>query len=305
MSKIKITLSENDIGKRLDKFISDNCDEISRSYAAKLSEDGLVFVNGKKSDKKYKLKANDVIELEIPLHQELEVLAENISLDIIYEDDDVIIVNKPQGMVVHPAAGNYSGTLVNALMYHYPDSLSKINGVIRSGIVHRIDKDTSGLLVVAKNDNAHIKLSMQLKERKAIRKYYALVNGNIKEDNGTINKPIARHPSDRKKMAVVQGGREAITHFNVIKRYNGYTLVECILETGRTHQIRVHMASMGHSVVGDKTYGIKKERFNLKGQLLYAKTIGFVHPSTGELVEFESQLPNHFENVLNKLTLKD
>ena len=210
-------------------------------------------------------------------------------------------MNKPQGLCVHPAPGNERGTLVNGLVYHCGDELSAINGVIRPGIVHRIDKDTSGLLIVAKNNEAHLKLSEQLKERKAMRKYVALVNGNIKEDSGTINKPIGRNPSDRKKMAVVFGGREAVTHFNVLERFGQYTLVECILETGRTHQIRVHMASIGHSIVGDTLYGIKKEKFNLNGQLLHAKTIGFVHPRTGKMMKFTSDIPEYFENVLEKL----
>ncbi len=288
-------------GVRIDKFIADNADGISRSYAAKLCEEGLVTADGKTADKKLKLKGTEVIEIDVPEPESVEIEPENIPIDIVYEDDDVIVVNKPQGMCVHPAPGNESGTLVNALMYHCGDSLSAINGVIRPGIVHRIDMDTSGLLVCAKNDDAHNKLSEQLKERKALRKYNALVNGNIKEDSIVIDKPIARNPIDRKKMAVVYGGREAITHVNVLERFGRYTLVECILETGRTHQIRVHMASIGHSIVGDKVYGIKKEKFNLNGQLLHAKTIGFKHPRTGEIMEFTSPLPEYFEDVLDKL----
>ena len=251
--------------------------------------------------KNYKLKGGEEISAELPEPEELSAEPENIPLDVVYEDDDVIVVNKPQGMVVHPADGNRNGTLVNALLYHCKGGLSAINGVIRPGIVHRIDKDTSGLLAAAKNNEAHIKLAEQLKERKAVRKYYALVNGNIKEDSGTVNKPIGRSANDRKKMAVRADGREAITHFKVVERFGNYTLVECILETGRTHQIRVHMASIGHSIVGDKTYGIKKEKFNLNGQLLHAKTIGFVHPSTGEMMTFSSNLPDYFTDVLNKL----
>lgn len=288
-------------GVRIDKFIADNADGISRSYAAKLCEERLVTVDGKTVDKKLKLKGTEVIEIDVPEPESVEVEPENIPIDIVYEDDDVIVVNKPQGMCVHPAPGNESGTLVNALMYHCGDSLSAINGVIRPGIVHRIDMDTSGLLVCAKNDDAHNKLSEQLKEHKALRKYNALVNGNIKEDSIVIDKPIARNPIDRKKMAVVYGGREAITHVNVLERFGRYTLVECILETGRTHQIRVHMASIGHSIVGDKVYGIKKEKFNLNGQLLHAKTIGFKHPRTGKIMEFTSPLPEYFEDVLDKL----
>ena len=288
-------------GVRLDKFIADNAEGISRSFAARLCEEGRVSADGRTADKKLKLKGGEVIEIDVPEPETVEVIPENIPLEVVYEDEDVIVVNKPQGMCVHPAPGNESGTLVNALMYHCGGSLSAINGVIRPGIVHRIDKDTSGLLICAKNDDAHNKLSEQLKERKALRKYNALVNGNIKEDSLTIDKPIARHPNDRKKMAVVNGGREAVTHVNVLERFGRYTLVECILETGRTHQIRVHMASIGHSIVGDRTYGIKKEKFALEGQLLHARTIGFTHPKTGELMEFTSELPEYFTAVLDKL----
>lgn len=274
MQTLKINAAEENKGERLDKFIADNSD-ISRSYAAKLCEDGLVLCGEKQLLKKYKILGTEEITINVPEPEELSIEPENIPLNIVYEDSDVIVVNKPQGLCVHPAPGNERGTLVNGLVYHCGDELSAINGVIRPGIVHRIDKDTSGLLIVAKNNEAHLKLSEQLKERKAMRKYVALVNGNIKEDSGTINKPIGRNPSDRKKMAVVFGGREAVTHFNVLERFGQYTLIECILETGRTHQIRVHMASIGHSIVGDPLYGIKKEKFNLNGQLLHAKTIGF------------------------------
>ncbi len=301
MSRLVLYADAENIGERIDKFISDSAEEISRSYAAKLCTDGLVTVNGKALGKNYKIKGGEEISADIPEPEELSLVPENIPLDIVYEDDDVIVINKPQGMVVHPAAGNESGTLVNALLYHCGESLSAINGVIRPGIVHRIDKDTSGLLVAAKNNEAHLKLSEQLKERKALRKYNALVNGNIKEDFGTVNKPIGRSPSDLKKMAVVQGGREAVTHYSVLERFGRYTLIECVLETGRTHQIRVHMASLGHSIVGDKVYGVKKERFNLNGQLLHARTIGFVHPKTGEMMEFSAPLPDYFEAVLEKL----
>lgn len=300
MQTLKINAAEENKGERLDKFIADNSD-ISRSYAAKLCEDGLVLCGEKQLLKKYKILGTEEITINVPKPEELSIEPENIPLNIVYEDSDVIVVNKPQGLCVHPAPGNERGTLVNGLVYHCGDELSAINGVIRPGIVHRIDKDTSGLLIVAKNNEAHLKLSEQLKERKAMRKYVALVNGNIKEDSGTINKPIGRNPSDRKKMAVVFGGREAVTHFNVLERFGQYTLVECILETGRTHQIRVHMASIGHSIVGDTLYGIKKEKFNLNGQLLHAKTIGFVHPRTGKMMKFTSDIPEYFENVLEKL----
>ncbi len=292
-----ILVAENS-GERLDKFIADHSD-ISRSFAAKLAEDGRVSVNGKSADKKTKLKQGDEIIISVPEPELLEAQPQDIPLDIVYEDDCVIVVNKPQGMVVHPAPGNPDGTLVNGLLFHC--SLSGINGVIRPGIVHRIDKDTSGLLIVAKTNEAHESLSAQLKERKAMRKYNCIVNGNIKEDGGTIDKPIGRHPIDRKKMAVIEGGREAVTHFKVLERFGQYTLVECTLETGRTHQIRVHMASIGHSIVGDPVYGIKKERFRTNGQLLHAKTIGFVHPVTGELMCFDSPLPDYFTAVLEKL----
>lgn len=300
MTQLIIKPTEENAGERLDKFIADNS-EISRSHAAKLCMEGFVTSQGKPLDKKYKIAGNEEITVEISEPEEMSAEAENIPLDIVYEDADVIVVNKPQGMCVHPAAGNEHGTLVNGLMYHCKGSLSAINGVIRPGIVHRIDKDTSGLIVAAKNNEAHLKLSDQLKERKAMRKYVALVNGNIKEESGTVDKPIARHPSERKKMAVVSGGREAVTHFNVIERFGKYTLVECILETGRTHQIRVHMASLGHSIVGDPLYGIKKEKFSLSGQLLHAKTLGFVHPSTGEMMEFTSDIPSCFSELLEKL----
>ncbi len=303
MENIILTVGENGNGERLDKYIGEEVEDISRSFAANLIKDGKIIVNIHVVDKKSKLNTGDIIEIELPEPEELDVVPENIPLDIVYEDDDLLVVNKPQGMVVHPAPGNYTGTLVNALLYHCGSSLSAINGVVRPGIVHRIDKDTSGLLVVAKNNNAHIKLSEQIKDKKALRKYWALVNGKVKE-NGTVNAPIARSPKDRKKMAISPGGREAITHYNVLDVFDGYTLCECILETGRTHQIRVHMASIGHSVVGDKTYGIKKEKFNLNGQLLHAKTLGFVHPVTGKQMLFECDIPEYFKEVLNILKRK-
>lgn len=297
MNEIVLTAEEK-TSERLDKYISEHT-ELSRSYAAKLTEEGLVAVNGAAADKKYKLKGGERIEISVPEPETLEALPQDIPVDIVYEDDQLIVVNKPQGMVVHPAPGNPDGTLVNGLLYHC--SLSGINGVIRPGIVHRIDKDTSGLLVVAKTNAAHESLAAQLKERKALRRYYCIVNGNIREDEGVIDKPIGRHPIDRKRMAVIDGGREAVTHYRVLERFKGYCLVECTLETGRTHQIRVHMSYIGHSIVGDPVYGIKKERFKTNGQLLHAKTIGFVHPTTGELMEFDSELPDYFTDVLEKL----
>lgn len=294
----KLIIEAADHAARLDKYIADNSD-ISRSFAAKLAGDGAVMVNGKAADKKTKLKPGDIIEITVPEPESVEAKPQDIPLDIVYEDDSVIVVNKPQGMVVHPAPGNPDGTLVNGLLYHC--KLSGINGVIRPGIVHRIDKDTSGLLVVAKTNSAHEKLSEQLKEHKALRQYYCIVNGNIKEDSGTVDKPIGRHPTDRKRMAIIDGGREAVTHYRVIERFGRYTLVECTLETGRTHQIRVHMASVGHSIVGDPVYGIKKEKFKTDGQLLHAAAIGFHHPETGELMEFRSELPEYFTSVLDRL----
>lgn len=295
----KIVLAENEPGVRMDSYIAERA-ELSRSYAAKLCADGLVRQNGVPCGKNTKTAEGGVIEIDLPDPVAPDILPEDIPLDIVYEDDDLIVVNKPQGMVVHPANGNYTGTLVNALMYHCRDSLSGINGVLRPGIVHRIDKDTAGLLVCAKNDDAHSALAVQLKERKANRRYIALVVGNVKE-GGTVNKPLGRSPSDRKKMAVCASGREAVTHYTPLEHYNSYTLIECVLETGRTHQIRVHMASIGHPICGDKTYGAKNDKIKADGQLLFAKTLGFVHPTRGEYMEFSAPLPCYFEEILNKL----
>lgn len=297
-----LKVSEGEEG-RLEKYLSDKLEDMTRSYLKKLiSDDKAVLVNGNPAKPNYKLKPGDIIELAVPEPIELEIKAENISLDIVYEDNDMLVVNKPQGMVVHPAAGNYTGTLVNALLYHCGDSLSGINGEKRPGIVHRIDKDTSGLLLVAKNDNAHQKLSSQIKEHSLTRAYKALVHGNIKQDSGRIDAPIGRHPSDRKKMTITdKNSREAVTNFRVLERYGRYTFVECILETGRTHQIRVHMSKNGHPIVGDKTYGVKKEEFNLTGQLLHAYKVGFIHPVSGEYMEFVSELPDYYMNVLDRL----
>ena len=230
----------------------------------------------------------------------LKAEAEDIPLNIVYEDSDVIVVNKPQGMVVHPAPGNYSGTLVNGLLYHCKD-LSTINGVIRPGIVHRIDKDTSGILVVAKNDNSHNFLSEQLRDHSMKREYYAVVEGRLKNDNGIIDKPLGRNKKDRLKMGIVEGGRRAVTHYEVLERYNNTTLIKCILETGRTHQIRVHMASIGHPLIGDPLYGFKKQKFKLEGQMLHAKVLGFIHPTTKEYMEFSSELPGYFQELIEKL----
>lgn len=289
-------------GIRLDKFISCSETNLSRSAAVNLINNNGVTVNGKITDKKYKLAIGDVVVVEVPDPVPYEAKAENIPLDIVYEDEYLLVVNKPKGMVVHPAAGNYEGTLVNALLYHCGESLSGINGVLRPGIVHRIDKDTSGLLIVAKNDFAHTHLAQQIKEHSFTREYEAVVYGNLKEDEGTVDAPIGRHPKERKKMCITaKNSKNAVTHFSVIQRYKGYTHIRCRLETGRTHQIRVHMASLGHPVAGDTVYGVKNERVDFEGQCLHARKIGFIHPKTGEYLEFCSDLPEYFKNFLTKL----
>ncbi len=293
---------EDEIGKRIDVYISSFRDDLSRSQVQKLIENGKITINGKETKNNYKLRKNDIIEIEIPDPEPLDIVPEDIPLDICYEDKDIIIINKPQGMVVHPAPGHYSGTIVNAIMYHCGDDLSGINGCMRPGIVHRIDKDTSGIIVIAKSDSAHKSLAEQLACHSITRKYYAIVTGNLKEDTGTIDKPVGRNPKDRKKMAVVEGGRRAVTHYKVLERFGGkYTLIEAQLETGRTHQIRVHLASIGHPLLGDTVYGSEKQPFKLQGQVLHAKVLGFIHPSTGEYVEFESPLPEYYEKLILKL----
>ena len=289
-------------GVRLDKYMADAQIGLSRSAAVALIESGAVVVNGKPANKKLKLSAGDSIVVRIPDPVPYEAKAENIPLDIVYEDSDLLVVNKPKGMVVHPAAGNYEGTLVNALLYHCGDSLSGINGVLRPGIVHRIDKDTSGLLIVAKNDISHKHLAEQIKAHSFTREYEAVVFGQLKDDEGTVNAPIGRHPIDRKKMCITQkNSKKAVTHYQVICRYKGYTHIRCILETGRTHQIRVHMASLGHPVSGDPVYGVKNEKVGFTGQCLHARKIGFIHPSTGAYLEFQSDLPPYFQEFLRKL----
>ena len=299
---IILAVSAEDKGARIDKFLSDKIERFSRSAAAKLIDDEAVWVNGNAVSKNYKCKENDKISVVIPEAKPLETLPENIPLDIVYEDNDLLVVNKPKGMVVHPAAGNYEGTLVNALLYHCKGSLSGINGVIRPGIVHRIDKDTSGLLIVAKNDMAHIHLAEQIKEHSFNRAYECIVHGNITEDSGTVNQPIGRHPKERKKMAVTfKNSKNAVTHYEVLQRFGKFTHIRCVLETGRTHQIRVHMAYIGHPVAGDEVYGPKKVQKGLNGQCLHAKHIGFVHPRTGKWLEFESELPEYFTEFLRKL----
>ncbi|BDB01386.1 RluA family pseudouridine synthase [Clostridium botulinum] len=300
MEKISLQVEKEFDNVRLDLYLSKIFEDKSRSYLQGIIDQGNVLVNNKKKKRNYKLKVGDNIEVNIPEPKLLEIEPEDIKLDIIYEDKDVIVVNKPQEMVVHPAPGVYSGTLVNALLNHCKD-LSGINGVARPGIVHRIDKDTSGILVVAKNDISHNNLAAQFKEHSISRVYMALVEGIIKDEQGTIEAPIGRHPVDRIKMAVVKDGRHAVTHYKVIERFKNHTLVECRLETGRTHQIRVHMSHIMHPLVGDPVYGYKKQRFNLKGQMLHAKLLGFIHPTTRQYVEFESELPEYFKKIIKIL----
>ncbi len=284
---------------RLDVFLAEHI-EITRSYAATLIESDCATVNGKQAAKNTKLKKGDIVDITIPDPQEYTAQPENIPLDIVYEDEHLLVVNKPKDMVVHPAAGNYSGTLVNAILYHCGESLSGINGVMRPGILHRIDKNTSGLLLVAKNDNSHLFLAEQISEHSLTREYEAVVYGNLKNDSGTVNAPIARHPVKRKQMAIVAGGKEAVTHYTVIERFGNFTHVKLRLETGRTHQIRVHMASLGHPVAGDDVYGPHKVITKLGGQCLHARKIGFIHPETHEYMEFTSELPQYFTNFLKE-----
>lgn len=287
-------------GERVDKYLAQILEGKSRSYLQGLIEKGNILINDKEIKSNYKLKCFDEVKISMPEPIELKVEAEDIPLDILYEDSDVIVINKPQGMVVHPAPGNYNGTLVNALLFHCTD-LSTINGVIRPGIVHRIDKDTTGVLVVAKNDNAHNILSDQLRDHSMKREYYALVEGRFSNDSGTIDKPLGRNKKDRLKIGIVEGGRRAVTHYEVVERFKSTTLVKCVLETGRTHQIRVHMASIGHPLVGDPLYGVKKQKYKLEGQTLHAKTLGFIHPCTKEYKEFSTELPKYFDQLLEKL----
>lgn len=292
-------------GLRIDKLLSELSPSFSRTYIKKLIDDKKVFCNGKNVKASFCISENDYIKMEIPPAEIPEILPQDIPLDIIYEDEDVLVVNKPKDMVVHPAAGHYKDTLVNAVMYHCHDNLSGINGVMRPGIVHRIDKDTTGSVIICKNDNAHQKIAKQLKEHSINRVYHAICYGVIKEDEGTIETLIGRSTNDRKKMAVVtSGGKEAVTHFRVLKRFeeDNMTYIECRLETGRTHQIRVHMAHIGHPLLGDEVYaGNRKSRFKLKGQCLHAKTLGFIHPATNEYIETDAPLPEYFSHLLNVL----
>lgn len=297
---INLSVGEESAGGRIDKYISDNIDGLTRSAVQGLLEKGNILVNGKNTSKNYKIKSDDCISVEIPEPQVMDAVPENIPLDIVYEDNDLLVVNKPKGMVVHPAHANYNGTLVNALLYHCGESLSGINGVIRPGIVHRIDKNTSGLLIVAKNDKSHLHLAQQIKEHSFTREYEAVVTGYFKDISGTIDAPIGRHKTDRKKMCVTtENSRNAVTHYSVIKQYGGFAYVRLRLETGRTHQIRVHLSYIGHAVLGDDVYG--KPYRDLDGQCLHARKIGFIHPTTGEYMEFTSELPDYFRKVLNKI----
>ena len=294
---------ENQEGDRIDRYLSEELEDRSRSYIQKLIKEQYVKVNEKPVKANYRLSLGDMVEIDLPEAKEPDIVPEDIPMDILYEDQDIIMINKPKQMVVHPAPGHYSGTLVNALMYHCGDELSGINGTMRPGIVHRIDMDTTGSLVVCKNDMAHQSLSAQLKEHSIRRIYVAIVHGNIKEDSGTVNAPIGRHPTERKKMSThCKNGREAITHYQVLERFGDYTYIQCELETGRTHQIRVHMASIGHPLLGDQVYGPKKCPFPaLQGQTLHARTLGIIHPRTGEHLEVNAPLPDYFEELLESL----
>ena len=302
MEQLEFTATEDEAGVRIDRCLSDKYKELSRSYLQKLLKEQGVTVNGKAVIANYKIQAGDLVQTTLPDLTEPDILPENIPLDILYEDDDVLVINKPKGMVVHPANGHTSGTLVNAIMYHCQGNLSGINGVMRPGIVHRIDKDTTGALLVCKNDTAHRDLAQQLKAHTIKRRYRAIVAGNLKEDEGTVEGPIGRHPIDRKKMAInYKNGKDAVTHYKVLERFGNATYIECRLETGRTHQIRVHMTSLGHPLLGDEIYGSGKNPYHLQGQTLHAMVLGFVHPRTGEYMEFSAPLPEYFLDLLEKL----
>lgn len=302
MNEFHFHIEEDMEGLRIDKCISAALDSLSRSYIQKIIKEEAVRVNGSPVKSSYKVKASDEIALSVPDAIEPDILPENIPLDILYEDADVIVVNKPKGMVVHPAAGHYSGTLVNALLYHCHDSLSGINGYLRPGIVHRIDKDTTGSLIVCKTDAAHKAIARQLKRHSVTRCYRAICHGVLPKDKGTIDRPIGRSPADRKKMAVLtEGGKRAVTHYKVLQRFDKYTYIECTLETGRTHQIRVHMASIGYPILGDPLYSQMNSPFKLEGQTLHAKTLGFIQPRTKEYIEVDAPLPQYFQHLLEIL----
>lgn len=302
MEELRFVVTEEWEEERIDKCINSLVDSLSRSFIQKLIKDGQVFVNGNSVKANYRIKSDDEIVFQIPESVEPDIEPEDIPLDILYEDEDILIVNKPKGMVVHPAAGHYSGTLVNAVMYHCKGQLSGINGIMRPGIVHRIDRDTTGSIIVCKNDFAHNSIAEQLKEHSITRRYRAICCGVLKENEYTIHKPIGRHPVDRKKMAVNEkNGKDAVTHVRVLKRFDKYTYIECELETGRTHQIRVHMASIGHPLLGDEVYGPAKPPFKLEGQTLHAMTLGVVHPKSGKYLEVNAPLPEYFEHLINIL----
>lgn len=302
MQEEQFIINQEENGMRIDVFLSKKMDNVSRSYIQKLIKEKEISVNGMAVKANYKVSANDIVQLTIPDLSEPDILPENIPLDILYEDADILIVNKPKGMVVHPSPSHYTGTLVNALMYYCKDDLSGINGVMRPGIVHRIDMDTTGSLLVCKNDFAHQKLAEDLKVHNIKRIYHAIVHGVIKEDEGTVEGPIGRHPIDRKKMSInYKNGKSAVTHYRVLKRFSNYTYIECQLETGRTHQIRVHMASIHHALVGDTVYGPAKSPFHLQGQTLHAKILGIHHPRTNEYLEIDAPLPEYFTDLLEKL----
>lgn len=305
MNEIVMEITPEMEGERIDKCISNYLESLSRSYIQKIIKDGKAYVNDAVVKANYKVKVDDKVQFKIPDCEEPDIPPQDIPLDILYEDKDILIVNKPKDMVVHPAPGHYEGTLVNAIMFHCKDELSGINGVLRPGIVHRIDKDTTGSIIICKNDEAHRKIARQLKEHSITRKYRAIVYGRIMEEEGTVNAPIGRHPTDRKKMAINEkNGKPAVTHYKVLERFDKYTYIECQLETGRTHQIRVHMTSIGHPLLGDEVYGNAKCPFKLEGQTLHAMTIGFIHPTTGEYVEYEAPLPEYFEHLLQILRTK-
>lgn len=297
----KFLVSEEEEGDRLDVYLSNQLGDMSRSYVQKIIKDQKVKINSKVEKSKYLVKKSDEVEVEIPAPKVLEVIPQDIPIDIVYEDKDFLIVNKKQGMVVHPAPGNYENTLVNAVLYHCEDKLSSINGIIRPGIVHRIDKDTSGLLMIAKNNNSHNFLAEQLKDHSITREYEFICHGVVKEDKITVDKPIGRNPKDRLKMAVVKDGKRAVTHFEVIERFENFTHVRATLETGRTHQIRVHSLYINHPLLGDPLYGPKNSKFKLDGQTLHARKLGFIHPTTKEYVEFNSELPDYFQDIIAKL----
>ena len=303
MTAYTLTTELCDEGLRLDRFLSEELEDHSRSFLQKLIKEGLVTVDGKPVKANYRLSAGQQVSVQVREPEEVNIEPQEMPLDILYEDGDVCIVNKPKGMVVHPAAGHYRDTLVNGIMYHCQDSLSGINGSLRPGIVHRIDKDTTGALIICKNDKAHSCIAEQLKEHSITRRYRAIIIGNLSEDEGTVDAPIGRHPTQRKKMAVNRNnGKRAVTHYRVLERFRGYTYIECRLETGRTHQIRVHMASIGHPLLGDTVYGPAKQAYpSLEGQTLHAMVIGFVHPTTGAYMEFEAPLPAYFAELLQKL----